>query len=380
MSDIPTLTYKKKILIHLKGYTSFRDNDIQPPEVTQEGIADGVDMSRTHVSRVLQGMKEQGLIHEDTKHVKDRTRKLKTYVLTEKGVKAAENIMNKLEEVTLDVVKEGVIRTMSLKDIGEEGEVGIIKLISSIESDNHILNLDRDLGYVKDLGDSPEVKRLYGRGDLLENIDDWLSGETPIMVLYGTRGMGSSSLARRFLDSVKDRHILWLKVQNKSKKEINKELDDFSEKIAAGYHGWLDSLKNKAVLIVFDDYYDVEDPLVDMFTEMMDNIELGDRIKLIFTMRKGTPVYERFYRKEHLEQGIVGELEVESLDGENAEKILGVELEKDALKRIMQMTKGSPLLLKMLKEGNIKGMESVSPLTRGQISLLMFLKNQTVDS
>ncbi len=380
MSDDLSLTYKKKILLYLDGYVNC-DDELLPKEITQEGIAEGVYMSRTHVSRILQGLKKGGYLDERTAHVRGRTRKLKTYTLTDKGIAAAKDVLDEIRDLKVDVIKDGERYTVPLADI--ENELCLMDAIDMIESGDGVLDLDSMVPEepVVMLDEAPDVSRIYGRNDLLSKIDDWMDRDIPTAVLYGTRGFGASSTAKRFLDSVEDRHLLWVSIHDNTKEKIEDTLREFA--VAMGREpkdDIFECLKREMALIVFDGYHDVKDDIVDMFTEFVEHLDTDVNLKVIITVREGTPVYERFYHKKHVENGVVEEFKVTPLNSDDAEKLLGVELDAESLKRIMQMTKGSPLLLTMLKEDDVEGMKSVSPLTKGQISLLMFLKTQERDS
>ncbi len=384
MTNTTSITYREKLLIYLKDYIDCKEGVFFPKEVTQKGIANGLDMSRTHVSRVVQGLVDEGLLKEHLANVKDSERKLKTYTLTVKGIRAAEGLISHLEDTKINVVKDGENRVLSITDIKDEsnGKIGLLKAIDLMESSKGILDLDA-LGPedpIKMLEEGPEVESLYGRGQLLGKIDDWFRSEVPTMVLFGGRGAGTSSIARRFLDSVKDRHLLWVRTKDRYREDIMGRLKDFIENIDCCEDGdLLELLREQRALVVFDDYHNVKDDLVDMMSGLVDRLRNDDNLKIIVTAREGTPVYERFYHMEHIDKGKINELKIDTLGEEEAEKILGGPLDPEALKRIMLMTKGSPLLLNLLKEEDIEGMNEACPLTKGQIYLLMYLKDQKAE-
>ncbi len=384
MPNTISIPYKEKLLIYLRNYLDCKEGGIFPKEVTQEGIAEGVDMSRTHVSRVVQGLIDEGLLKEHLANVKGSGRKLKTYTLTMKGIRAAEDIISQLEDTDITMIKRGKKYVLPITDVKDksDGKIDLLKAINIMESSKDVLDLDI-LGPkdpVKMLDQGPEIKKLYGRGRLLSDIDSWLQGEVPIIVMFGSRGAGTSSIARRYLDSVKDRHLLWIRIKGMDRKYIEEKFTEFIERIGdCGKGDVLENLRSTRALVVLDDYHHVKDDIVDMMAEILDSLKKDDNLKIIVTAREGTPVYERFYHRDHMEKGKVMELKVNTLGEEEAQKILGGPIDPEALKRIMLMTKGSPLLLKLLKEEDIDGMNNACPLTRGQISLLIYLKDQKLE-
>ncbi len=380
MSKVTSVTYKDKLLIHLRDYLNRQDDDLLPEEVTQEGIARGVNMSRTHVSRVAKDLTEEGFLKENLAHVKGGGRKLKTYTLTGKGIAAADGVISQLRDIR--VIKDGVEKVMHFTEILEKGllKADVLEAIELLESNDGVLNLDalEPKVTVRMLEEGPDVTSLYGRGELLGQIDDWFTGDTPVAVLYGSKGVGASSVARRFLDSVNDRHLLWVNITERSREEIEEKMALFVERTGKdGGQGLMDVLRESRALMVIDNYHKVKDDVVDMMRELVEGFGRDHELKVIITAREGTPVYERFYHMEHVEKGTVMEFKVNTLKGEEAQKVLGGPIESEALKGIMQMTKGSPLLLTLLREGDGEGIYRESPLTKGQISLLLYLKTQT---
>ncbi len=382
MSGVPSLTYKTKILLYLKDYVGVEDEDLFPVDVTQEGISEGVSMSRTHVSRVVQDLMDEDLLREWNAHVKTRKRKLKTYSLTSKGIKKADKIISSLKRSKVDVMVDGNIFEMQIKELEEfSGDMDLVNLVDLLDSTEDPINIE-SLGpkrRVVETEDSPEVDYLYGRGRILEKIDDWFQGSKPIAVLRGNRGYGCSSIASRFVDSLKDKHVLWINVDGVRFDEIRGEMKDFLKEVKGELNeDFMAQLVNTRCLLVLNDYYDVADELVDFLTEFVDYID-GRKIgmKVLVTAREGTPVYERFYQREHVTKGLVEEIGVPPLGREDAMKILGERIEKGAMKRIMQFTKGSPLLLTLLQDGNKDELERASPLGKEHVSLLMFLKSKT---
>lgn len=376
MQGIESITYKEKVIIYIRRYAGCEDEDKFPEEVTQEGIARGVHMSRTHVSRIVQDLAQEGYIDERTGKVKGRPRKLKVYIPTKKGMAKAGEIISELGDIT--VIGSGGRKNIPVEDIYEKsgGKLTILDVIDMLEQGKDSIDLDK-IGPrepVRILEERPTVKKLYGRGRTLEKIDSWLKSSTPVAVLYGSIGVGTSSIASRFLDSVRDRHVVWISLEDRTREEIESKLNRFISD--TGEDSGLNDLR---ALIVFDNYHHIDDDVVEMMTALIDDLDRGDELKVMITAREGTPVYERFYQVEQLRDGKVQEFRIGTLDTEEAQKILGVTLEDEALKAIMQMTKGSPLLLRMLDEGDTEGMHRVSPLTRGQISLLMYLKTRKLN-
>jgi len=371
---LPSLTYKKKVLLYLRDFVDSDLRDISPPEITQRGIAKAVGMRRTHVSRVVRDLVEEGLLKENRSRVKGRSRKLKTYSLTSRGLKCSNELFEGLKDIDIEVKKDGEIVTLPLPNVEDLVEDGftLMDTLEMVEEQGRELDLRDEQDRVMMLQGAPTVDVLYGRGKVLEEIDDWLRSKAPLAVLNGRQGFGASHTARRFLDSLEDMDILWIDVQ---KHELENRLSKFFERL--GIDDDLgEGINNNEIFVVIDNYYRVDDHEVDFMIELLDSLEMGSKGKVLVTTREGLPVYERFYHREHLIEGKVVEIGLDALGKEDAKRILGTDIDDDALKRVMLLTKGSPLLLKLLREGEVEEMEEKSALVKEQISLLMFLKEQ----
>ncbi|MFO8109119.1 MAG: hypothetical protein R6U17_01140 [Thermoplasmata archaeon] len=372
------LTYKEKVLLYLRDYKSLGEKKVYPRGITQKGIAEAVGMRRTHVSRVMRDLIENKEVEEYLGHVKGRSRKLKVYTLRPEGVARGDEIIKELESVYVQVSKEGRTFKSKLTELEELSgkRLSLLESIELVETSDQPIDLDESGSkrFVTELSKAPVVEELYGRNEVLTMMDEWMKKDIPVAVLEGRRGSGASCTARRFLDSVDDRHLLWVDVQDD---DVIKKIDDFFFTVHDDKKKLFQALKETPALIVIDDYYNVEDELVDFFVEMVDRLDKEYQTKILVTTREGLPVYERFYHREHLKEGKVDQISIPPLNEEEAELILGKELESSALRRIMLMTKGSPQILKHLRDGRIDKIEGESALVREQVSLLMFLKEQT---
>ncbi len=372
------LTYKKKVLLYLRDHYDIGQREEYPVDVTQKGIARAVGMRRTHVSRVVNDLIDRGLLKEDRGHVEGNNRKLKVYSLSGKGRDSVKDILKELGSSKVSVIKDNETFTCSVTDLEglTDGDLDLLKSIDLLEESSQPLDLD-ELGpksYMVDMEDAPVVDELYGRGDVLTEIDDWFQGDVTVAVLKGRMGYGASSTARRFIDSVEDKHILWIDVQ---KGDVRQKMEVFYSNFSSDNGELSDKMEKIPSVVVLDDYYDVEDELVDFLVELLDDMETSSKSKILVTTREGLPVYERFYHREHLIQKKVVQIDVPPLRRDEAEMILGKRLEPGALRRIMLMTKGSPLILRLLREGKVKEIEKKCALVKEQISLLMFLKEKT---
>jgi hypothetical protein len=129
------------------------------------------------------------------------------------------------------------------------------------------------------------------------------------------------------------------------------------------------------MIVVLDGYHTVSDEMVEFFAVL---VNTPIEAKVIITAREDTPAYNWFYQKGHLESGAVREIRVRGLDEASAKKLLGsTRIEDEAFRRVYLMTRGQPLLLRMLRDDDAEGLKKNSVYTTEEIRYLLFLKNRT---
>jgi hypothetical protein len=57
MADKVRVTVKEKILIHLFGFSKYRDDFEVPQKVTQDGMAKVIGVRRSHIASALKDLK-----------------------------------------------------------------------------------------------------------------------------------------------------------------------------------------------------------------------------------------------------------------------------------------------------------------------------------
>ena len=100
-----SLSVKQKTLIFLNKYKSLNPNDIYntPWEVTQDGVANALCISRAHACIVLNQLKDEGNADEKISHVKNGKSKRKAYYLTPAGMVEADKLMEYVIKESIDV-------------------------------------------------------------------------------------------------------------------------------------------------------------------------------------------------------------------------------------------------------------------------------------
>lgn len=99
------LSVKQRMVVHLERYKSVSPNEEYnlPWDMTQDGIATALLISRAHTSIELKNLRDKGLVTERLAHVKGGRNKRKIYYLTKMGIKEAEKIRMLIERNILQM-------------------------------------------------------------------------------------------------------------------------------------------------------------------------------------------------------------------------------------------------------------------------------------
>ena len=100
-----SLSVKQKALIFLYKYRTYDKSDIYntPWELTQDGVAGAVGVSRAHASIVLNQLKEEGNVEERITHIRNGKTKRKSYFITPSGMEEGEMIIDLANKEKIDI-------------------------------------------------------------------------------------------------------------------------------------------------------------------------------------------------------------------------------------------------------------------------------------
>lgn len=366
MARIKPLSIPEKVLVHLSRVRFNADDETLPDEISQSGIAEGIGISRTHVPRAVKELIKGELVTEGKRYTRSGERRMKVYLITPKGLTRSQEIVGRLLSQVIPVkVQNTMVQGMTLGQI-EKAFHRKIDLFG-LSGDEEFLDLDSGgpTGVI-DLSDSPKPSIFMDREEELEQIKHFLKSRAMILVVYGARGMGASSLVRYFIDLLSDLNILWISMaRNPMLRDIEERLDSFARMVGTN----AEQLLRSDVLIVFDGYFDVEEEIVEFFS---DQVERRDGARLIITCRDSTPSYSRFYRKEHVDADVVREMTVRGLSEAHARALLGnEEIPDEAFGRVFALSRGSPMILHMLRQRDEEGLRKNTTFTNEEIRFLL---------
>jgi DNA-binding MarR family transcriptional regulator len=98
MADKVRVTVKEKILIHLLGFTKYKDKFEVPSQVSQDGMAKSVGVRRSHIASALKDLRERELVEETKARFEGQERRKNAYFLTFEGQAEAQRIKEALLE------------------------------------------------------------------------------------------------------------------------------------------------------------------------------------------------------------------------------------------------------------------------------------------
>lgn len=376
MAEPGQLSVNDRVLLHLSRFATDIQPEEYPPDCTQVGIAVAVGISRTHVPRAVKGLIKDGLVTENTARVKGHERRMSIYAISSEGLRIAEKLWQDAQSDVFPVMKDGAIVKLNGRDIGEQvGKKRAIALLSQMR--DGVVHLDvRRRVPVRNLAEAPMNGAFFGREAELSKMDEFMDSDAKMLVVLGNRGYGTTTLTRKFVDSQDEEDVVWVPLNpDLPAKEIEARLIEFGAKADKGVQSLEDVLRLDNALLIFDDYFSVTEEVVELFGRI---VETADAAKIIISARQETPAYNWFYQKRHVEAGIIKELRIKGLEEASAKKLLGNDkIEKDALRRVMLMTHGQPMILKMLRENDLEGLRKNTVFTPEEIRYLLFLKDKT---
>lgn len=376
MPEPGQLSVNDRVLLHLSRFAYDMPPEEYPSETAQTGIASAVGISRTHVPRAVKGLIKDGLVNEITARVRGHERRMNVYTISTEGLRMAEDIWRTALESFFPVNKGGSIVEMKGKEIEElVGRKRALAVVSQMRDGIVAIDETRRPPY-RDLRDAPSVREFYGRDAELDSMEEFMESESKILVVMGNRGYGTSSLVRKFVDEQDDTDVLWTNLSpGGSVLELNDRMLSFGKKLNGEVKDMADVMKQKNALLVFDDYFSVADDIVEFFASF---IGMPGETKMIIAAREDTPAYNWFYHKEQVDERLVREIRVRGLDEGSSRRLLGADkIDEDSFRRILMMTRGQPMTIKLLRERDLAGLKGNTKLTPEEVRYMLFLRDKT---
>ena len=364
------LSPKDRVLLHLFDLPREVRHSV-PEEATQEGIATALGIPRTHITRLLRPLVQEGLIEEEKERVLGKERRLKVYSLSPKGLSRAESIVREASSSSVEVIDAEGQRVRKVEELLESRlDLPVLKIIDSIGKSLHLV---AEPGRYVNSNAPLEMPPFFDREEELRISSEFLGSKASALVVFANYGYGSSTFLKKFALEQSRSPLFWHDLQRgKALGDVRSRIADFCR--AQGCEdGDMLGLRERDVLLCFDNYHDVSEDVVDLFFELMNALQ-GGRGKMAVAIREETPFYNRFFQKSDVGQGRVAEIHLRRFDHEAARRFMGEDLEEEAFQLIYRLTRGQPLALELVRKGDEKGLQTLLP--NEEVRFLMYLRTK----
>ena len=358
------LTAAERVLLHLHPLWNVKD---AVAEATQEGISDGTGLRRSHVPRAVKRLLEDGSAEVREGRLRGRGRKVRVYALTEAGIRRAREL---LEGLGSEEVRFGD-RRVAIRDLAAELRVAPGEIVAGVD----------DAGVYR----PRQVALTVPKSDLIERepelaaLAEWLKGPVPAFIVYGSRGMGKTALARAFCAGIR-RPATWIDLTADEPESLRRDLAASLRSL--GGSGTPEAIERDIPalkpFVVLDGYGEVAEGVVDAVAALLATVAANPGTKLLVLAQEATPSYCRFYGAAEVRKGTVRETRLKGLSPEGTRRLLGnPAIGAEPLRQVYLLTKGCPLHLTLIRDGNGAKLREVSRFTPAEIRLLLFSRAAT---
>ena len=219
---MPSVTVGERILVHLSGFLRHADSYECPVEMTQDGIANALLLSRAHVALELKRLKSTGKVQERMAHVANARSRRKVYELTPAGQEISRRMREHARARTIELsAPEGRRTVLGAEAIEALRHAGL----REAEAVQRILASDVvELPRPEPTKQAPVPSRtFFGRDAERRILEGWLASDSrAVAVVIGVAGIGKSALLARALAG-EHRPKLLRRVYRSEERRVGKE-------------------------------------------------------------------------------------------------------------------------------------------------------------
>jgi DNA-binding PadR family transcriptional regulator len=361
---------RDRVLLHLLDARGHRLPDRPSPQMTQEGVSVALGVNRTHITRILKPLLDDGQVESKKGHVTGRDRKLTYYALTESGLARAMDTIRSFGDEYVELIDASGSRNKTkVRDaLKKHPEIGALALADAVQ-EGHVLKVP-GVRFVQANVAVGGVEQLE-RERQIEQAGAFLDSPSTLLVIIASYGYGSSSLLKHTALELWKGPLFWFDLGiDGSAKSLSDSLDQFAKRLdCSDWHGLID----REALLCLDNYHIAEEPLVDLLIELVKHLRSG-KTKIAVAMRGETPSYNRFYQRRDVEDGTAIEITLSRFEEATVKKMLGDEIDDEAFQLIHMLTRGQPLALALLKTGDVEGLKKLR--LSEEVRFLMYLRDR----
>ncbi len=358
---------KERILLYLLELGKSTEAVEVPPEVTQEGVAEGAGVDLRHLTQYLRPLLKDGLVHERLAHVRGIRQRRKVYDLTEAGKMASVRLRERVKSEVVRVRDETGTRDASVVSIIEaaHGRASIIQ-IARQAAESGIVDLTTIAvpaapAFVEMMYDVPRVEEFVGRTKELQIVTSQ-DKHPRIFVVRGVAGIGKSTFGAKASEVLRGScNLFWHRVRSwDTPQSVLASLGNFVAALGRpGLRAILtrgeieraplvlrDELPGTRSFLIFDDVHESSAEVVSLFRFLKDAIAGAEDVRALFLTRRTLPFYDRRDVSIHR---LVKEIDLGGLDPQDVVALLAASEDRRPLPEIAREFGGHPLLLKLLR-------------------------------
>jgi len=186
----------ERILVHLSGFLRHADAYECPVEMTQDGIAAALALSRAHVALELKRLKSTGKVGERMAHVTNARSRRKVYELTPAGQEVSRRMRDHARTRTVELsgadgrrVVPGAEAIEVLRRAGLREAEAVQRVLAA-----EVVELPRPAPRP---GAAVPSHPFFGRTEQVRILTEWLASDSnAVAVVIGVAGIGKSALVR----------------------------------------------------------------------------------------------------------------------------------------------------------------------------------------
>jgi len=365
------LPTKDRAMLHLYGLRGEQLRDRPSDASTQEGIASALGLNRTHITRTLLPLVQAGLVEQEKGRVTGKERRLIYYRLTAAGLERATGIVKELGLETINVIDDRGRRTVTFKELTTlRPDLPPVNIADAIGGEMRLPPASRVVVSNASFG----LAEFIDREEQLRAASQFMDSDSTVLAIFASYGYGSSTFLKRAATSLWDGHLFWHDLEKDPSSEgLRQALSAFALRL--GLEGDPKRLREVRALLCFDNYHAVSQEVVDVLYDLNKAMK-GGKAKLAVAIRGETPSYNRFYLKEDVRGGSVIEVSFHRFLEQDSRRLLGLDLRDETFQQIYLMTRGQPLALALLRDGDEGGLKKIRQSEEARF--MMYLRGQAV--